>query len=80
VEAGAIIGQKDESLSCNRREIPMTMDRTTKVLLGLIAAGLWANVVAAQLRPAFAQDVDLSTIEDDLHRIARGTCLNSKIC
>jgi hypothetical protein len=34
------------------------MDKTAKILLVLIASGLWANIVVSQLGPrvAFAQD------------------------
>jgi hypothetical protein len=32
------------------------IDRTTKILLAAIAAGLWAHVAVWQLRPAIAQE------------------------
>jgi len=61
------------------------IDRTGKILLALIALGLWANLGASVLRPAaaVAQIDELSRIRSDvsdLTRIGRGTCANSKIC
>lgn len=70
---------------------PMT-DRTTKLLLLVIALGLWANVSIGLLRQqrASAQDSTLSNIDTsliqighDVHSLADiedGTCRNSKIC
>ncbi len=57
-------------------------DRTTKALLFAIALGLWLNAFGQWMRPVAvqAQDIDLSSIESNLGRIARGTCTNSKIC
>jgi hypothetical protein len=59
------------------------IDRVFKVLLLLIALGLWANVFASQIRSANAQagygDV-LNNIASDVADIAGGTCTNSKIC
>jgi hypothetical protein len=64
----------------------MATDRSTRLLLGLIALGLWANVFAPLFRasPVHAQDADsiaqsLKNIEHDVHSIYNGTCL-SKIC
>jgi hypothetical protein len=59
------------------------IDRTTKLILAAIAAGLWANVLTVVLRavPAHAQqDLDVSNIQHDLHGIYAGNCLNPKIC
>jgi hypothetical protein len=63
------------------------IDKTTKILLILIALGLWANAVLPLIRPhaVAAQSADsienhLSEIESDVHKIARGTCTNGKIC
>jgi hypothetical protein len=70
------------------------MDRTTKMLLAVIAAGLWVNAMGAVLRPARADDTevwlgrianeltDLSDIADDVHALANGglKCTNTKIC
>ena len=58
-------------------------DRTTKALLLAIAIGLWMNMASQWLRPVIlraAADVDISTIEHDVHSIYNGICLNSKIC
>jgi len=65
------------------------MDRTTKVLLALIAFGLWANVGISTARPALASDADLATIIEKLEWIAGNLeeittghwrCTNKKIC
>lgn len=53
------------------------IDRTTKILLGLIALGLWANLAASVLRPA---GFELGSISSNLGNIANGTCVNRKIC
>jgi hypothetical protein len=67
-------------------------DKTTKILLAVIALGLWANFAVAILRPsiAAAEDADLSNIESalsgiqadvsSLERIARGVCPNGRLC
>jgi hypothetical protein len=70
------------------------MDRTTKILLAAIAAGLWVNAIGTVLRPARADDTGvwlgrianeltyLTDIADDVHALANGglKCTNSKIC
>jgi hypothetical protein len=63
----------------------MKTDRTTKLLLAVIAAGLWLNVTAALIRPtpAKAQDAVESLIREmeiHLRWIANGNCSNRKIC
>lgn len=67
-------------------------DKTTKLFLALIAAGLWANIFAPLLRPieAVAQyeadsilkkmDVRLSNIDANVDRLQRGACSNGKLC
>lgn len=59
------------------------MDRTTKIVLGLIAAGLWANA-ALQLRaiPAHAQDANfhLSSIDNKIGSLVDGVCINRRLC
>ena len=64
-------------------------DRTTKILLAMIALGIWANLVASyELRKGlfFIQsyvssiDSSVSSIDSNVGWIARGTCRNSKIC
>ena len=68
------------------------VDRTTKILLALIAVGLWANAVLPLLHPKVAAaqnsqlesiDTSLSRIYHDVHNLADiedGTCRNTKIC
>ncbi|MCP3399918.1 hypothetical protein [Bradyrhizobium sp. CCGB20] len=67
------------------------MDRSTKILLGVIAASLWANALVPSLRPAPAHaqgsDPYLQRIDEKLERILQGmaiigngTCVNRKIC
>jgi hypothetical protein len=59
-----------------------------KVLVALIAGGLWANFVLNVIRPAKA-DSDfilnninsrLGDIRDDINSISVGTCTNPKLC
>jgi hypothetical protein len=64
----------------------MRIDRLTKFLLGVIALGLWANLLSPLIRPirVHAEDTSdieqhLAKIEHDVHSIYSGTCL-SKIC
>ena len=59
------------------------VDRTSKILLAVIALGLWANVMMPLLKPARAeaQDADpLKKISDNLGLITFGICPNIKIC
>jgi hypothetical protein len=61
------------------------IDKTGKLLLALIAAGLWANIGVSLLRPAaaIAEGYELESLKSnvsDLTRIGRGTCTNTKIC
>jgi hypothetical protein len=53
-----------------------------KILLALIAAGLWANVIVQLQHPAVANTTDdhLSNIENSIYRLVTGTCTNSKLC
>jgi hypothetical protein len=65
-------------------------DRTTKIILAFIAAGLWMNALVPVFnpKPVAAQDPatlqkiedDLSGIKGDFHKVASGLCLNNKIC
>ena len=64
-------------------------DKSTKVLLLVIAVGLWANLAAQWFTPTpvQAQGSELRQIrnavrdiERDLGRIQLGTCINSTIC
>jgi hypothetical protein len=56
-------------------------DRTTKILLGFIAFGLWANLAVPLFQPqiATAQSAE-EEIQHDLHNIYNGACPNHKIC
>jgi hypothetical protein len=57
-------------------------DRMTKLLLGAIAIGLWANLTVEVLRPtgASAQANPSLQILNLLSGIYNGTCVNRKIC
>lgn len=44
------------------------MDKTTKILLGAIALGLWANAVPHIIRPAQAYATAYCTGQDDKMR------------
>jgi hypothetical protein len=58
------------------------IDRTTKILLILIAAGLRANLLTSYVRSAVADDTSsvLRNIDSHLGSIYSGLCLNNKIC
>jgi hypothetical protein len=70
------------------------IDRSTKIILVAIAAGLWANVLVNASRPANADsfiwrqmNIHLDGIntythamEANIHRIAKGECVNKKLC
>jgi hypothetical protein len=65
------------------------MDRSAKVLMGIIAAGLWANAAILAFQPikASAQSDDLGKILTHVGHIAadvafltRGGCSNPKLC
>lgn len=67
----------------------MKVDRTTKVLLLLIALGLWVNALAPMFRPvpvvaaSPGQEAIAHAVNDiahDVHAIYNGICLNEKIC
>jgi hypothetical protein len=56
-------------------------DKTTKILLGAIALGLWANIVTPQIRLAHAQEGStLRSIDRNIEAIANGMCLNNRLC
>jgi hypothetical protein len=56
-------------------------DKTTKILLATIAAGLWANVIAPAVHAQNYGPADpLTTIARDVHALANGNCTNGKIC
>lgn len=56
-------------------------DKTTKLILAAIAAGLLLNAAALwRPLPAQAQDNALATIAHDFHSIYMGTCINNTLC
>ena len=57
----------------------MTTDRTTKVLLALIALGLFFNAIVPFVQPAVVQ-AQSGTSEIRLRQISTGYCMNDKIC
>lgn len=57
------------------------LDRSTKILLAAIAAGLWLNAATTLIRPAAAQDTSaLRSIARDITSITTGICANQKLC
>ena len=59
------------------------VDRTAKLLLALIALGIWANLgltVFQAMAPVLDYRTALSSISNDVGRMAHGHCSNSKIC
>jgi hypothetical protein len=67
-------------------------DRTSRILLAIIALGLWANLFVPVLRPsqAIAQyetdhilksvDAHLANIDVNIDRLQKGACPNGKLC
>jgi hypothetical protein len=58
-------------------------DRIVKVLLALIATGLWANAVIPLVKPTPAYAIlgdPVSNIADALESISSGRCRNQKLC
>ena len=64
----------------------MKTDRTTKVLLALIAMGLFLNAIVPFAQPAVVQaqsgrsEILLSQIFNELRQISTGYCMNNTIC
>jgi hypothetical protein len=60
----------------------MKNDKTMKLLMALIATGLWMNVLGPFFLSKAQANADdyLSNIEHDIHSIYSGTCLNRKLC
>jgi hypothetical protein len=78
----------DTCLRQQKRGFAM-LDRTTKLLLGAIAIGIWVNISMVLLKPtaavaqagaASALSGQLGAISSYLAAIANGTCKNRKIC
>lgn len=55
-------------------------DKTTKILLAIIAAGLWLNAATVLIRPALAQDPSITNLARDFHTVVQGQCPNQKLC
>ena len=62
-------------------------DRATKVLLGVIALGIWAHVIVFAVATGSVPLLQpqtlmqrLAVINSNLNDIAYGSCQNSKIC
>jgi hypothetical protein len=53
-----------------------------KLLLAIIALGLWANAAVSLFRPAHAQGDDVGQIAYDIHSLVTGglNCQNKKLC
>jgi hypothetical protein len=59
----------------------MRTDRTTKILLLLIALGLWANVLTPAVSAQnFSIPPILQEIATHVTRISNGTCRNVRLC
>jgi hypothetical protein len=65
------------------------MDKTSKVIFALIAAGLWLDAASNVLRPAHAQQDTLSDIKVSVQLISRSletlvaggiNCTNQRLC
>jgi hypothetical protein len=59
------------------------VDRTTKLLLLMIALGLWLNAVSPLLfakKVSADSDSAVQSIADDMSKISTGRCLNRTIC
>jgi hypothetical protein len=59
------------------------MDKTSKTILAIIAAGLWANAAITIFKPVPASaenETILYQIQSSLTGIANGVCINRKIC
>lgn len=56
-------------------------DRTTKIILVILAAGLWINAATALIRPAMAQaDPQFYNLVRVITQVADGQCQNRKLC
>lgn len=67
------------------------IDRTTKALLVAIAVGLWVQILGTWLAPTpvdaqgflssqSTMEEHVAAIRHEVDRVARGTCLNSRLC
>lgn len=56
-------------------------DKPTKIILAILAAGIWLNAATALIRPAMAQDnPTLDRLQRDFRSLVEGTCSNHKLC
>ena len=61
----------------------MKLDKTTKMLLFMIALGLWLNALGLifQVKKVSADtDTTLQSIAEDINKISKGLCLNRTLC
>ena len=67
----------------------MRADKVTRFLLAAIAIALWANVLGTWLEPSPARaswhnlsatESRIRSIDNNLRRIANGSCENAKLC
>jgi hypothetical protein len=61
----------------------MKVDRTTKMLLLMIALGLWLNAIGPFLhvrKVSADTDTAVQSIASDMNKISGGRCLNTTIC
>jgi len=59
------------------------LDKTTKMLLFMIALGLWLNALGLifQVKKVSADtDTTLQSIAEDINKISEGLCLNRTLC
>jgi len=59
------------------------LDKTTKMLLFMIALGLWLNALGLifQVKKVSADtDTTLQSIAEDINKISKGLCLNRTLC
>ena len=80
------VGSKADVVVWSRRT---HMDKTSKVIFALIAAGLWFDTASNMLRPAHAQQDMLSDIKVSVQLISRSletlvsgglNCTNQRLC
>lgn len=56
-------------------------DKPTKIILAILAAGIWLNAATALIRPALAQEnPSLTLLQRDFRMLIQGGCANQKLC
>jgi hypothetical protein len=72
----------------------MKTDTVTKILLALIALGIWLNLVGWKIEPAVVSasvlqddeaalariEMMVDSIDENLEIIALGSCMNARLC